>query len=120
MRALILLGVAATALSACNGDQSAGNAAESEANVTSQLVATNDTTAIDAATGEAANMAADVDFTPEPDNASNGNAAASSPARRAATAGSSRSRNGATAAEPRASDPPAENEAEPEPDTNTL
>lgn len=118
MRALILLGVAATALSACNGDQSAGNTAESEANVTSQLVATNDTTAIDAATGEAANMAADVDFMPELDNASDGNAAAPSPARRAAATRPSRSRSSATAAEPRASDPPAEDEDKPE--TNTL
>lgn len=118
MRALILLGVAATALSACGGDQTPRNTAASEANVTSQLAATNDTTAIDAATGEAANMAADVVFMPEPDNASDGNVGAPSRARRAAATGASRSRNSVTAAKPRASEPPAENKAEP--DTNAL
>ncbi|MBA2772233.1 MAG: hypothetical protein H0U34_09545 [Sphingomonas sp.] len=81
MRELILLGAAAIALSACSPEPSAEERAAAEQNVTSQVVATNDTTAIDAATGEAANMAADVDFMPEVNLESDGNEAAPATAR---------------------------------------
>lgn len=76
MRAMILL-VSMAALSACNDDQASGNDSAAERNVTSEVAATNDTTAIDAATGEAADMAADVDFMPELENESDGNRAES-------------------------------------------
>lgn len=61
MRKLIL--IAALGLAACSGKQQANNAAVSEESATTQFAPTNDTTAIDAATGDAANMAADVNYT---------------------------------------------------------
>jgi hypothetical protein len=60
MRKLIL--IAAIGLAACSGKQQANNAAVSEESGATQFAPTNDTTAIDAATGEAANMAADVNY----------------------------------------------------------
>ena len=89
MRALILAGVAALSLASCGGNDTAQEGASGEENVASEVVATNDVTAIDAATGEAANMAADVDYMPEPlDNAAENGASANSasPARRTAPA----------------------------------
>jgi hypothetical protein len=61
MRKLIL--VAALGLASCGGNQQANNAAVSEESGATQFAPTNDTTAIDAATGDAANMAADVNYT---------------------------------------------------------
>jgi hypothetical protein len=61
MRKLILLG--AFALASCGGNQQANNAAVSDETGAGDITAVNDTTAIDAATGEAANMAADVNYT---------------------------------------------------------
>ena len=75
MRELILLGAAAIALSGCGGEQSAEERAAAERNVTSEVVQTNDTTAIDAATGEAAEMAADVPQIPGLENEVTGNEA---------------------------------------------
>lgn len=106
MRELILLGGAALALCACGSEQSAEERAAAERNVTSEVVATNDTTAIDAATGEAANMAADVDYMPELGNDVEAQAAGN---RAASTSGTRRS---APATRPRTADD--------EPDTNTL
>ena len=63
MRALILIAGSGLALSACGGDQAAENTANVDAAVTAEDFASNDTTAIDAATGDDANMAADVDYT---------------------------------------------------------
>lgn len=61
MRALILAG--ALALASCGGNSPANNAAVAEDAGAAGTVSGNDTTAIDAATGEAANMAADVNYT---------------------------------------------------------
>lgn len=61
MRKLILAG--ALALASCGGNQQANNAAVSDESGAGDITAVNDTTAIDAATGEAANMAADVNYT---------------------------------------------------------
>ena len=59
----VLLAVAAVVLlSACNNDQAA-NVATEDGNVVSESLRGNDITAIDAATNDSANMAADVDFT---------------------------------------------------------
>jgi len=62
MRALILVAGAGLALSAC-GDQAATDV---DANISSNLatadIFSNDTTVIDAATGDASNMAADVTY----------------------------------------------------------
>ena len=61
MRALILIG--AFALAACGGGGAGNNAAVAEEAGADQVTAANDVTAIDAATGEAADMAADVNYT---------------------------------------------------------
>ena len=63
MRALILVAGLALAISACGGDQAAENAANVDEELAAQNIAANDTTSIDAATGEDANMAEDVNFT---------------------------------------------------------
>ena len=62
MRALLLIAGAVMALSGCNrGAQNDNNQAASDS-LTSQNIVSNDVTAIDAVTGDAANMAADVDM----------------------------------------------------------
>ena len=61
MRRLIL--IAAFGLAACGGNESANNAAAAEEATAADIGPVNDATAIDAATGEAANMAADVNYT---------------------------------------------------------
>jgi hypothetical protein len=53
---------AAFGLAACGGGNHAGNTANIQENVTAQAFESNDITAIDAVTGEDANMAADVVF----------------------------------------------------------
>jgi len=83
MREKILLGILVATVSACGGEQSAEERAAAERNVTSQVVQTNDTTAIDAATGEAANMAADVPFIPGIDEDDGENATSSDAPERA-------------------------------------
>lgn len=54
---------AALALCACGSKTTADNSAVGEETAASQTIVTNDVTAIDAATGEAANMAPDVNYT---------------------------------------------------------
>jgi hypothetical protein len=63
MRALIVVTGACLTLAACNNDGAVENAATVNASLASEAIFANDTTAIDAATGDAANMAADVDYT---------------------------------------------------------
>ncbi|MBA3511009.1 hypothetical protein [Sphingomonas sp.] len=63
MRVLILVAGAAVAISACNSDQPVANTTNVDQDLAAQNISANDTTSIDAATGEDANMAADVDFT---------------------------------------------------------
>ena len=63
---------AALALSACGSKNAADNSAVGEENAASQTIVTNDVTAIDAATGEAANMAPDVNYTLDENNLENG------------------------------------------------
>lgn len=63
MRGLIIIAGASLALAAC-GDQSVDeNAVNGSSAIAAEAIISNDTTAIDAATGDAANMAADVDYT---------------------------------------------------------
>ena len=66
MRALILAAVATLAISACNGSDSAENTVNVGDNVAAEDIVANDTTAIDAATNEAANMAEESDVTLPP------------------------------------------------------
>ena len=63
MRALILVAGAALTVSACNNDQPTANTTNVDQDLAAQNVSANDTTSIDAATGEDANMAADVNYT---------------------------------------------------------
>jgi hypothetical protein len=57
-----LIPIAAFLLVSCGQDQAANDAAVAEESESAQVSAVNDVTAIDAATGEAANMAADVNY----------------------------------------------------------
>ena len=63
MRALILVAGAALTISACNKDQPTANTTNVDQDLAAQNISANDTTSIDAATGEDANMAADVNYT---------------------------------------------------------
>ena len=63
MRALILVAVSALAVSACSKSGSVENTTNIDQVLAAQNISANDTTAIDAATGDDANMAADVQFT---------------------------------------------------------
>ena len=62
MRVLILIGGAALALAACGKGSQVDNTANVDASLTAENIVSNDVTAIDAVTGDAANMAADVDM----------------------------------------------------------
>jgi len=62
MRALILIAGAALGLSACGNNDQKDNNLNVDENLTAESIVSNDVTAIDAATGDAANMAADVDM----------------------------------------------------------
>src|SRR4051794_15063435 len=60
MRAVILIAAAALSLAACRNNDQADNTANVDENLSAENVVSNDVTAIDAVTGEDANMAADV------------------------------------------------------------
>jgi hypothetical protein len=60
MRALILI-AGAFALAACGNNDQSDNTQNVDENLTAENIVSNDVTAIDAVTGDAANMAADVD-----------------------------------------------------------
>ena len=62
MRALIIVAAASLAISACGTKPGADNAVAISDNLAAEAIIANDTTAIDAATGDAANIAADVDY----------------------------------------------------------
>ena len=62
MRALILVVSAALSLSACKNNDQHDNSMNVDENLTAQNIVSNDVTAIDAVTGDASNMAADVDM----------------------------------------------------------
>ena len=69
MRHLVLvLAATSLALAGCGKKATTGNTNAIDETVTAQDFATNDTTAIDAATGADANMAADVDINMPEDN----------------------------------------------------
>jgi hypothetical protein len=68
MRALILIAGAALMLAACGKNNQSGNTTNVDENLTAQDIVSNDVTAIDAVTGDAANMAADVNYMNAEDN----------------------------------------------------
>ena len=59
---LSLIIAAVLALSACGKNNQAGTAQNADEGMTAESIVSNDVTAIDAVTGDAANMAADVDM----------------------------------------------------------
>src|SRR5690348_16172932 len=65
MRSLILIAAAALSVSACKNNDQHDNTANIDENLTAENIVSNDVTAIDAVTGDAANMAADVNYTEE-------------------------------------------------------
>jgi len=62
MRALILVAGTALSLAACGRSDEAGQVQNADESLSAESIVSNDVTAIDAATGDAANMAADVDL----------------------------------------------------------
>lgn len=62
MRVLIIIAGAAIALGGCNRNGQGGDVQNADDNLTAASIVSNDVTAIDAVTGDAANMAADVDM----------------------------------------------------------
>jgi len=62
MRALLLITGAALALAACKNNDQTDKTQNFDENLTAENIVSNDVTAIDAVTGDAANMAADVDM----------------------------------------------------------
>lgn len=68
MRALILIAGAALMLAACGKNNQSGNATNVDESLTAQNIVSNDVTAIDAVTGDASNMAADVNYMNAEDN----------------------------------------------------
>ena len=67
MRAVLLLAAAALGLASCRNNDRTDNNANVDENLSAENIVSNDVTAIDAVTGDAANIAADVDvnFTAE-------------------------------------------------------
>ena len=110
MRLLILLAGAGLALAACGNNDQTDNTTNIDESLTAENIVSNDVTAIDAVTSDAANMAADVDinFTnelaPAAANGSNQVAPGDSPSR-APRPSATRPRP----ASPAPSQPPAEN-----------
>jgi hypothetical protein len=74
MRALILIAVTALGLAACRNNDQADNTMNFDENLAAENIVSNDVTAIDAVTGEAANMAADVNYIDIPETNSGGEA----------------------------------------------
>ena len=62
MRGMILVAAAALSLAACTNNDQHDNNMNVDENLTAENIVSNDVTAIDAVTGDAANMAADVDM----------------------------------------------------------
>jgi hypothetical protein len=62
MRSLILIAAAALCVSACRNNDASDNTQNIDENLSAENIVSNDVTAIDAVTGDAANMAADVDM----------------------------------------------------------
>lgn len=101
MRALILIAAAALSLAACKNNDQTDNTQNVDENLTAENIVSNDVTAIDAVTGDAANMAADVDTNyGNLDNSSVGaaNESASKPRKPAAKTTASSTENTTTTA----------------------
>jgi hypothetical protein len=115
MRFSILLGGPALLLAACSGNNQADNAINADQGLSAESFSSNDVTAIDAVTGDASNMAADVNYVVEADNNTDGESTPGKapPARR--PAGESAASN-----EPAPAPAPAANSAAPATANNSL
>lgn len=82
MRALLLIAGAALTLVGCGRNSRTSDNQVAGENLTAESIVSNDVTAIDAVTGDAANMAADVDMNFGNLNEVGGNVPASQPQRR--------------------------------------
>src|SRR5438309_11328805 len=78
---LPILSAGALALAACGTNGQSDNTAAGGENLTAENIVSNDVTAIDAVTGDSANMAADVNYTAELANAPVGETNAARPTR---------------------------------------
>lgn len=109
MRALILFAGASLALTGCGKNDQSGAANNVGADLTAEKIVANDVTAIDAVTGDAANMAADMNYEAldNIDGNATGNAAGNATAN---AAGKSSARPRRSVSRP-ASAPPAANGA---------
>jgi hypothetical protein len=65
MRVPLLIALAALSLGGCGKGAQTENAASAEEALSAENIVSNDVTAIDAVTGDASNMAADVNYTEE-------------------------------------------------------
>jgi hypothetical protein len=88
MRLLILAAGASLALTACGRNGPSDTTTNADENLTAENIVSNDVTAIDAVTGDAANMAADVNYAPDANDmlANGSNTAAPSASRPRPTA----------------------------------
>ena len=86
MRLVIVSAGAALALAACGTNNQSANTANLDENLAAESIVSNDVTAIDAVTGDSANMAADVNYAAElanePGNGTNAAAPAARPSPR--------------------------------------
>ena len=106
MRAITFAVAAALTLTACGKDEAADES-RSGSNLTAAAIASNDVTAIDAVTGEAANMAADVELTENMGNALENAAEREAGVTRRAPAPARRSTNPPPVDQPEATPEPA-------------
>ena len=81
MRALIIFAGASLVLSACGKSDEAGNTQNAADGLTAEKIVANDVTAIDAVTGDAANMAADMNYEELDENADNAATNSATPAK---------------------------------------
>lgn len=81
MRVTFILLAASLALAGCKGNASHDNDSNVDENLTAANIVSNDVTAIDAVTGDAANMAADVDVNYSNPDFTVGNSSPSQPRR---------------------------------------
>lgn len=81
MRVAFLILAASLALISCKNNDLHDNTANVDENLTAENIVTNDVTAIDAVTGDSANMAADVDVNYDNNDASSAAQQSSQPAR---------------------------------------
>ena len=88
MRPFSLIAITALALAACRDNDQADTSRNAGAGLTAENIVTNDITAIDAVTADAANMAADINYADAladlSSNRAEPNASAASPARKSA------------------------------------